>query len=223
MPKTEILVDSSPVPAQNNLMSTDTLSSKSAHASRREFITGIVAASGCLALAGERVFAQDKGPCRIDVHHHFIPDAYFAYQQKYDLARANPWSLNKDLDDMDKFGTQTAILSITYPAFSKGEPDEIRNIARACNEAAAKLAADKPEVLDDSIDVPTGYERRGWFDDRPRLAYELLQPACGQLAINLGVEILPSQQLCGVVVALHRRVAKGRASGRIRWQPHLGR
>jgi len=139
-----VTLDNFPVPAQDTLMSTDTLSSKGAHASRREFIAGIAAASGGLALSGGRLFAQGQGPRRIDVHHHFVPDAYFAYQQKHNMARANAWSLDKDLEDMDKFGTETAILSITQPAFNKGEREEIRKIARDCNEAAAKLVADKP-------------------------------------------------------------------------------
>jgi len=113
-------------------------------ASRREFISGIAAATSGLALAGGRLFAQAGNARRIDVHHHFVPDAYFAYQQKHGMARTNAWSLSKDLEDMDKFGTETAVLSITQPAFNKGDRDEIRKVARDCNEAAAKLVADKP-------------------------------------------------------------------------------
>ena len=60
------------------------------------------------------------------------------------MARTNAWSLAKDLEDMDKFGTETAMLSISQPAFNKGERDEVREVVRASNEAAAKLVADKP-------------------------------------------------------------------------------
>lgn len=115
-----------------------------AGASRREFLTAIAAASSGVTLAGGRLFAQKNAARRIDVHHHFVPDAYFAYQQKHSTARTNAWSLTKDLEDMDKFGTETAVLSITQPAFNVGERDEIRKVARECNEAAAKLVADKP-------------------------------------------------------------------------------
>src|SRR5437868_1654276 len=80
--------------------------------SRRGFISAGAAASASLTLTGGRLFAQRNGARRIDVHHHFVPDAYFAYQRKHDMARANAWSLNKDLEDMDKFGTETAIISI---------------------------------------------------------------------------------------------------------------
>ena len=114
-----------------------------------------MALAGGLPLAVERLTAQAKGgPRRIDVHHHFVPDAYFAYQQRHNGARVNPWSLSKDLEDMDKFGTATAMLSITQPAFNLGERDEIRNVARACNEAAAKLAADKPGRFGNFAGIP---------------------------------------------------------------------
>lgn len=123
-------------------MSTNTKSFKESHTSRRGFMAGLAVASGGLAL-GSRLSAQGKGPRRIDFHHHFVPDAYFAYQQRHDMAQTNAWSLSKDLEDMDKFGTETAMLSISQPAFNKGERDEVREVVRECNEAAAKLVADK--------------------------------------------------------------------------------
>ena len=45
---------------------------------------------------------------------------------------------------MDKFGTATAILSITTPGFPNGTPEDKRKVMRACNEEAAKLRADHP-------------------------------------------------------------------------------
>lgn len=113
--------------------------------SRRAFVHSGLLLAGALPFAGETLKAQAKGAARrIDVHHHFVPDAFFAYQQRHNTARVNPWSLSKDLEDMDKFGTATAMLSITQPAFNMGERDEIRKVARECNEAAAKLVAEKP-------------------------------------------------------------------------------
>ncbi|MEQ1946261.1 MAG: amidohydrolase family protein [Bryobacteraceae bacterium] len=123
-------------------------------ASRREFLAGIAAATGGLTLAGGSLLAQNQKARRIDVHHHFVPDAYFAYQQRHDMARVNAWSLSKDLDDMDRFGTETAMLSITQPAFNRGEREEVRKVARECNDAAAKLVSDKPTRFGNFAGLP---------------------------------------------------------------------
>ena len=122
--------------------------------SRRDFIAGIAAAAGGLTLAGGSLLAQNQKARRIDVHHHFTPDVYFEYQKRHDMARVNAWSLSKDMEDMDKFGTETAMLSITQPAFNKGDREEVRKIARECNEAAAKLVSDKPTRFGNFAGLP---------------------------------------------------------------------
>ena len=73
-------------------------------------------------VSGGRSFAQlATNPRRIDVHHHFQPEAYVAFAKAHDRGGANnPWTLAKDLDDIDKNGTATAILSITSPGFGFG-------------------------------------------------------------------------------------------------------
>ena len=121
--------------------------------SRREFLAGFAGTSAGLVLAG-RLGAQSQGARRIDVHHHFVPDVYFAYQRRHNPAAVNLWSLSKDLEDMDRFGTATAMLSITQPAFNLGDRDEIRSVARECNEAAAKLVADKPGRFGNFAGIP---------------------------------------------------------------------
>jgi len=122
--------------------------------SRRHFLgTGMVLAGGALFAGNSE--AQTKGNARrIDLHHHFVPDVFFAYQQRHNAARTNPWSPSKDLEDMDKFGTATAMLSITQPAFNLGDRDEIRKVARESNEAAAKLVADKPGRFGNLAGIP---------------------------------------------------------------------
>ena len=123
------------------------------HTSRRDLLAGIAGASAGMALAG-RLSAQTPGARRIDVHHHFVPDVYFAYQRRHNSVAVNLWSLSKDLEDMDRFGTATAMLSITQPAFNLGDRDEIRSVARECNEAAAKLVADKPGRFGNFAGIP---------------------------------------------------------------------
>lgn len=82
--------------------------------SRRNFLNvSALTASGLLALLPGQ--AETNNANRIDVHHHFVPDEYFDYQRRHNPAATNAWSLSKDLEDMDRFGTATAMLSITQP------------------------------------------------------------------------------------------------------------
>src|SRR5262249_34162787 len=138
---------------------------------RREFIATVGAAGAISLFAGLQGRAQNsKGnPRRIDVHHHFTPEAYTAYQAAtgrgggargggrgaaagrgggargaaFGSAVAG-WTLAEDLEDMDKNGTVTAILSITTPGFPGGAAEEKRKAMHECNEAAAKLRQEHP-------------------------------------------------------------------------------
>jgi 6-methylsalicylate decarboxylase len=85
---------------------------------------------------------------RIDVHHHFIPqfhvDAMMAPGRR---AGAPPpkWSPAASLDEMDKSGIATAILSIAQPGVWYGNNvEEARGLARQLNEYGAKLVRDYP-------------------------------------------------------------------------------
>src|SRR5215469_16328899 len=136
--------------------------------SRRDFLTA-TAAAGLASLNGVcRLAAQSAtNPRRIDVHHHFTPPAYLEFQRTHNqggagrgqgagrgraganqfggLGSAYPgWTLAEDLEDMDRSGTATALLSITTPGFWFGETQEVRNIVRECNEYAARLRSDHP-------------------------------------------------------------------------------
>jgi predicted TIM-barrel fold metal-dependent hydrolase len=115
--------------------------------SRRNFLSG----SAALGLAGAASVAARPGsaqtpapakPRRIDVHHHIVPPA-----QAEALARhksgATKWSVAMSLDDMDKAGTDTAVVSILNPGVWFGQKDEeARRLARECNEYAANLERD---------------------------------------------------------------------------------
>jgi predicted TIM-barrel fold metal-dependent hydrolase len=83
---------------------------------------------------------------RIDIHHHLFSPAYVA-----ELAKANQappivknWSVAKTLDDMDKAGVATSMLSVTTPQVSFTDAANARRIARESNEWTAKLARDNP-------------------------------------------------------------------------------
>jgi 6-methylsalicylate decarboxylase len=133
--------------------------------SRRVFFGGM-AAAGAAALFPRFSAEAQAGPRRIDVHHHFTPPAYLEYTRTYNAGpgaggrgggrgatlaagrgaaqgSAFPgWKLEEDLDDMDKNGTATAILSLTLPGLWFGPQPATRKVVRESNEFAAKLGAD---------------------------------------------------------------------------------
>ena len=92
--------------------------------------------------------AQAPAKTRIDVHHHFIPkfhiDSMMAPGRRTG-APPPPWSPSLSLEDMDKSGIATSILSIAQPRIWYGNNlDESRTLARDLNEYGAKLVKDHP-------------------------------------------------------------------------------
>jgi predicted TIM-barrel fold metal-dependent hydrolase len=115
--------------------------------SRRNFLAG----STALGFAGATVapppaltqaLAQAPKPRRIDVHHHIVPPVHAEALMRHKNTPAK-WSVAMSLDDMDKAGVDTAIVSVLNPGVWFGRKDEeARRLARACNEYAADLERD---------------------------------------------------------------------------------
>ena len=102
---------------------------------RRTFLASGAAALGLgAATAFQRALpatAQTPAKTRIDVHHHFIPkfhiDSMMAPGRRTG-APPPPWSPSLSLEDMDKSGIATSILSIAQPGIWYGNNlDESRN------------------------------------------------------------------------------------------------
>jgi predicted TIM-barrel fold metal-dependent hydrolase len=112
--------------------------------SRRGLIVG-AGVAGLAAGFSPKLFAQAKGD-RIDVHHHVVPPTWLAAMDV--IGRTNPplahWSVQKSLDDMDKGGVATSIVSPTTPQVTPLGPEAAVRIARESNEYAKKLMADHP-------------------------------------------------------------------------------
>jgi len=130
--------------------------------SRRVFVGGLATTVAAALFPRFATHAQN-GPRRIDVHHHFTPPAYLEYTNRYNASptgrggrgaapaagRAGQgssafpgWKLEEDLDDMDRNGTQTSILSLTLPGLWFGPQQATRKAARDSNEYAARLRSD---------------------------------------------------------------------------------
>ena len=123
-----------------------------ASAARRTFLASGAAALGLgAATTFQRALpaiAQAPAKTRIDVHHHFIPkfhiDSMMAPGRRTG-APPPPWSPSLSLEDMDKSGIATSILSIAQPGIWYGNNlDESRTLARDLNEYGAKLVKDHP-------------------------------------------------------------------------------
>jgi predicted TIM-barrel fold metal-dependent hydrolase len=110
--------------------------------SRRSFLAGGVAALGLGAAAARRpAHAQSTKP-RVDVHHH-----YLAPVQREAFLKRRPgglpdWSVQKSLDDMDKGGVQTAVVSSVQPGVWFGETEPARKLAREVNDYGAGMVRD---------------------------------------------------------------------------------
>jgi 6-methylsalicylate decarboxylase len=125
---------------------------RSRPASRRH-VLAMVAATAATAAFGGKAFTQDGGPRFIDTHHHIYPPRYVGsnLQRLLKDTTALPasaytsWTPQYALDQMDKAGVATAVVSMTSPGvwFDDGN-DPARTRARLCNEYGASMIKDYP-------------------------------------------------------------------------------
>ena len=117
--------------------------------SRRNLLSGGIAALGLGAAAttiGAPAVRAQSGAAtpRIDVHHHYVPPVHAdAIASRRAGGRPPKWSAQMSLDEMDKSGIASAILSLVQPAtwFADDVPGS-RRLTRECNEYGAKLMQD---------------------------------------------------------------------------------
>jgi 6-methylsalicylate decarboxylase len=116
---------------------------------RRDFLTAVgVLGAGTIVGGLPDALAQtaSRAGGRIDVHHHVTPPKYLAELASRNLATPDmtAWSVARTLDDMDKAGVATSIVSITSPAVSFADAELARRLARESNEWMAELRRDHP-------------------------------------------------------------------------------
>jgi len=110
-----------------------------------------MAAFAATAVSGQALRAQTlAAPATriVDTHHHFFPPAYLdplsAWNEKAGLPGQTPiqraWTVTRAIDDMDRNGVATAVLSISTPGIWFGDAQEARRMARICNDYAAEMA-----------------------------------------------------------------------------------
>jgi predicted TIM-barrel fold metal-dependent hydrolase len=116
-----------------------------APSTRRNFLAGGIAALG---LGTPAVAQAPPAKTRIDVHHHYVPPVHAEALKKYRPNDPAPkWTLQMSLDDMDKAGVAVSVLSLVPPGVWFGDNvdrDEVRTLARECNDYGAQLVKDNP-------------------------------------------------------------------------------
>jgi predicted TIM-barrel fold metal-dependent hydrolase len=89
---------------------------------------------------------------RIDVHHHFYPPRYFEAMKSVPgrdgggaaFPGVAQWTTQRTIEEMDKHGVTTAILSLSPPGPRMLNVDGNRKLARICGEYAAQMSRDNP-------------------------------------------------------------------------------
>jgi 6-methylsalicylate decarboxylase len=106
---------------------------------RRTFLSSL----GAAAAATQLPAAQTR---ILDVHQHYSSPAYFDLLVKKNAITVNQfrnYTPSRNLEEMDKAGVATAMLSPTAPAVWFGDVEEARKAARELNEyAAAKMVGE---------------------------------------------------------------------------------
>ena len=118
---------------------------------RREFIAGL-AAAGVTALVpdilkGAQVRPRAAAPPhRIDVHYHGNSPGFIAAIKARNTGQTAlmNWTPARALEDMDRDGVATSIMSTSEPSVYFGDAAAARALARECNEFGARLVADHP-------------------------------------------------------------------------------
>ena len=117
---------------------------------RREFLGGL-AAIGATALVPDVLTgaqtrpANAPAPSLIDVHYHGNSPGFIAAIKAHNTGQTAlmNWTPAKALEDMDRDGVATSIMSTSEPSVYFGDAPAARALARECNEYFAKLVSDR--------------------------------------------------------------------------------
>ncbi len=121
--------------------------------SRRDVMRKTGALGAAALLPGCAGIGQPPGPRLIDTHHHFYAPAYQKAWLDWEDERKIPhfqtqvnWSRAKALEDMDKAGVRTAVLSVasTPGVWFDLPAAEAARMARTCNDYGAEMVRDYP-------------------------------------------------------------------------------
>jgi predicted TIM-barrel fold metal-dependent hydrolase len=87
-------------------------------------------------------------PRLIDVHHHFMSQAYLdavgaeRAASPGSAGHVDPWTAALSLEFMDGAGIESAVISVSAPGIDMGDREKTAELARLCNEAQAAMVRD---------------------------------------------------------------------------------
>jgi 6-methylsalicylate decarboxylase len=116
---------------------------------RREFLAGLAAIGASALVPDALTGAQTRpaaAPFRIDVHNHGNSPGFIAAIKARNTGQTAlmNWTPAKALEDMDRDGVATVIMSTSEPGVHFGDAAAARALARECNEYFARLVSDHP-------------------------------------------------------------------------------
>jgi 6-methylsalicylate decarboxylase len=116
---------------------------------RREFLERLAAlGAGALAAGCETVARETTGtaakPHRIDIHHHLLPPEFIKEIMTRRKSPTPKWSVQRSLEDMDRNGVATSLVSQIQPGIWFDDVPAGRRLARIINEYGARMAQDHP-------------------------------------------------------------------------------
>src|SRR5215469_14106672 len=122
--------------------------------SRRSILTMLAATAGAVELLPRCKSLAQSATRLVDTHHHYYPreiiEAWQGYMSRKNEGRLQPnvanWAPAASLEEMDKSGVATSILSLaSIPGVWFGlDAEDMRRMPRLCNEFAAKMVQDHP-------------------------------------------------------------------------------
>src|ERR1700719_3756081 len=119
--------------------------------SRRKFLSGLGALGAATVFPKTFLRAQAPAqipgrPFRIDTHHHFSAPGFIAAiaSRKTNQQPLEQWTPSKAIEDMDKSGVATAMVSTSEPSVWFGDNEAARKLAREGNDFGARLMVDHP-------------------------------------------------------------------------------
>ena len=110
------------------------------HLERRHFLSSLAGAGAVSWFRGRAA----EPPHRIDIHHHLFPPSYNTAIVALGQPPSPAWTPARSIEEMDKSGIATAVVSLSPPNVIFPDAALARRIAREVNEYGAKMAQDYP-------------------------------------------------------------------------------
>ncbi|OPY66290.1 MAG: Amidohydrolase [Syntrophorhabdaceae bacterium PtaU1.Bin034] len=147
----------------------------------------------------------------IDVHHHILPYEYLHALARLGITRSigvtfPAWSLQQDMELMDKLGVQVAVVSFSAPAANVPGTGNARSLARLCNDLVAMMVRVHPDRYGAFATVPPLHDIEGvlWELD---YALDTLKLDGVELTSNYGLKYLGDPAFEEVYEALNAKKA----------------